>query len=133
MTDVQIRTDHFVKAGVVYPAAATSYDQTLASAAISDKSRSAFYANINRQIGYAYLTNAYTATDVQGLTSKIKAAVTKRQKEVVIRYTRGATLKSDMKKAFGAQKGLTGYSYSYEDFTRTQINDKLLRISIKYA
>ncbi|BBI31351.1 transglutaminase domain-containing protein [Cohnella abietis] len=132
LTDAQIEKDHRWERSSLYPKAVTSYDQTLSSLAKKDSSKAAFYNKLYEQLGYLYLTDAYTATSLKSLTDKITAAVSKRQKELVIRYTRGATLMSDMKKAFAAQKGLSGVSYTYENYTRSGTNDKLLRITLKY-
>ncbi|WP_373229810.1 hypothetical protein [Cohnella sp.] len=87
---------------------------------------------INPEMGCVYLTDENTAANLQDLTSKIGAAVDNRQQELVIRYMKGTTVTSDMRKAFNAQKGLSGFSYSHEDFTRTPDNDKLVRIVFKY-
>jgi hypothetical protein len=133
LTDAQIRPDHKWTTLTLNPRAVTPSDQTLASLSVSDSSKSSFYDKLYEQLGYLYLADAYTATSLQDLTSKIQDAVVRRKKELVIRYTRGTTIKSDMKKAFDAQKGLSGFSYSYEDYSRTTINDKLLRIAFKYS
>jgi hypothetical protein len=133
LTDSELRTDHRWKPSASYPTAVTPYDQILTSLAVTDASKANFYNKFYEQLGYAYLTDAYTATDLQTLTSKIHAAVDNRQRELVIRYTKGVTVISDMKKAFAAQEGLSSFSYSYEDYTRTTINDKLLHIVFKYS
>jgi transglutaminase/protease-like cytokinesis protein 3 len=133
LTDSELRTDHRWKPSASYPTAVTQYDQTLTSLAVTDSSKANFYNEFYKQLGYAYLTDAYTATNLQTLTSKIRAAVDNRQQELVIRYTKGVTVISDMKKAFAAQEGLSSFNYSYEDYTRTTINDKLLRIVFKYS
>jgi hypothetical protein len=133
LTDSELRTDHRWKPSASYPTAVTPYDQILTSLAVTDASKANFYNKFYEQLGYAYLTDAYTATDLQTLTSKIHAAVDNRQRELVIRYTKGVTVISDMKKAFTAQEGLSSFSYSYEDYTRTTINDKLLHIVFKYS
>jgi hypothetical protein len=133
LTDSELRIDHRWKPSTSYPPAVTSYDQTLSSLAVTDSSAADFYVKFYEQLGYAYLTDAYTATNLQTLTDKIRAAVDNHQKELVIRYTKGVTVISDMKKAFAAQQGLSSFSYSYEDYTRTTINDKLLHIVFKYS
>jgi hypothetical protein len=133
LTDSELRTDHRWKKSASYPTAVTPYDQILTSLAVTDASKANFYNKFYEQLGYVYLTDAYTATDLQTLTSKIHAAVDNRQRELVIRYTKGVTVISDMKKAFAAQEGLSSFSYSYEDYTRTTINDKLLHIVFKYS
>jgi hypothetical protein len=133
LTDSELRTDHRWKPSASYPTAVTPYDQILTSLAVTDASKANFYNKFYEQLGYAYLTDAYTATDLQTLTSKIHAAVDNRQRELEIRYTKGVTVISDMKKAFAAQVGLSSFSYSYEDYTRTTINDKLLHIVFKYS
>ena len=132
LTDAQMRADHSWPASSSYPAAATPFDQTLSTLNVTDKSKVSFYKTIYEQLGYAYLEDSRTATSLQQLTNKISDAVDKRQKELLVRYTRGVMLKTDMKKAFAGQKGITGYSYSYEDYSLTPINDKLLRIVFKY-
>lgn len=133
LTDAQIRKDHKWKASASYPAAVTSYDLTLTSMAAKDSTRASFYNSLHKELGFIYLTDAYTATSLKDLTSKIAAAVDNRQKELVIRYLRGTTVTSDMKKAFNAQEGISGFNYSHEDFPRTPDNDKLLRIVFKYS
>jgi hypothetical protein len=132
LTDSELRIDHRWKPSTSYPTAVTPYDQTLSSLAVTDPSAADFYVKIYEQLGYAYLSDANTATNLQTLTDKIRAAVKNHQPELVIRYTKGVTVTSDMKKAFAAQEGLSSYRYSYEDYTRTPINDKLLHIVFKY-
>jgi hypothetical protein len=133
LTDAQLRKDHKWKASTSYPLAVTPYDQTLTALTAKDSSRASFYKSLYKEMGYIYLTDANTATSLLDLTNKISAAVDKRQQELVIRYMKGTTVTSDMKKAFNAQEGLSGFSYSQEDFTRTPDNDKLLRIVFKYS
>jgi hypothetical protein len=132
LTDSQLRTDHKWKVSTLYPLAITSYDKTLTSLSVADLTKAAFYNKLYEQIGYIYLTDAKTATNLQNLTSKIHTAIDKRQHELTIRYTNGATVTSDMKKAFAAQSGISSYSYTYEAYTRTIENDKLLRIEFHY-
>jgi hypothetical protein len=133
LTDSQLRTDHKWKVSTLYPLAITSYDKTLTSLSVADLTKAAFYNKLYEQIGYIYLTDAKTATNLQSLTSKIHTAIDKRQHELTIRYTNGATVTSDMKKAFAAQSGISSYSYTYEAYTRTIENDKLLRIEFHYS
>lgn len=133
LTDSQLRTDHKWKPSAFYPTAATPYDQTLSSLAVKGKPKADFFQKLYQELGYHFLTDAYTATSLQELTDKIRAAVDGRKKELVLRYTRGVTVKSDMRKAFDAQKGLSAYRYSTEDYTRTTTNDKLLRIVFEYS
>jgi hypothetical protein len=133
LTDSQLRIDHKWKVTTLYPSAITSYDQTLTSLSVADSSKAVFYDKLYEQIGYIYLTDAHTATNLQSLTSKIRSAIDNRQQELIIRYTKGATVTSDMKKAFAAQKGISSYSYTHEAFTRTTDNDKLLRIVFHYS
>ncbi|QMV42713.1 transglutaminase domain-containing protein [Cohnella cholangitidis] len=133
LTDSQIRIDHKWKPSALYPTAVTSFDQTLASLSGNGAAKAEFYKKLYDQLGLAYLAESNTATSLQELTSRIQTAVGKRQKQLVIRYTRGVTFKSDMKKAFSAQKGLSSYSYTFEDYTRTTTNDKLLRIVFNYS
>jgi hypothetical protein len=133
LTDSQLKTDHRWKPSTTYPPALMSYDQTLTLLAVTDSSKADFYVKFYEQLGYAYMTDAYTATNLQTLTDKIRAAVDNRQQELVIRYVKGLTVTSDMKKAFAAQEGLSSFSYTYEDYPRTIINDKLLHIVFKYS
>lgn len=132
LTDAELKADHKWKASASYPLAITSYDKTLTTMQTKDKSRASFYKDLYKEMGFLYLTDAYTATSLQDLTSKMSAAVDKRQQTMVIRYTKGTTVTSDMKKAFNAQEDLSKFSYSYEDFTRTPVNDKLVRITFVY-
>lgn len=132
LTDSQLRTDHHWKASTFYPLAVTAYDQVLTSQTVKDSANAAFYKGLYEQAGYSYLTAARTATDLQSLTDKIRTAVNNLQSKLVIRYTKGATVVSDLKKAIKAQKGLSAYKYSYENFSRTIENDKLLRIEFTY-
>lgn len=132
LTDAQLKKDHSWKASASYPLAVTSYDQTLTSLTVKDLSRASFYKALYKEMGFIYLTDANTAASLEDLTNKIAAAVNKEQKELIIRYLRGTTVTSDMKKAFNAQEGISGFSYTHEDFTRTPDNDKLLRITFKY-
>ncbi|WP_239616308.1 transglutaminase domain-containing protein [Cohnella mopanensis] len=133
LTDSQIKIDHKWKPSALYPTAVTPFDQTLASLSGKGAPKADFYKKLYEQLGFVYLSDANTATSLQELTSLIKSAVDKRQKQLIVRYTNGVTFKSDMKKAFSAQKGLSSYSYSYEDYTPTTMNDKLLRIKFTYS
>ena len=119
LMDAQMRTDHYWKPSALYPAAMTAYDKVLTSLTIKDSSHAAFYKALYEQIGYIYLTDTHTAVDLQSLTAKIRIAVTNRQPKLVLRYMKGATIPSDMKKAMANQKGVASCSYSYEDFSRT--------------
>lgn len=133
LTDSQLRADHRWKASALYPLAATPYNETLTSLAVTDTSRAVFYTTLYEKMGYLYLDDAHTATNLQSLTSHIRTAITNRRPELVIRYTKGVTVTSDMKKAFAAQEGLSSYAYTYEAYPRTTINDKLLHIAFKYS
>ncbi|MFC5404424.1 transglutaminase domain-containing protein [Cohnella soli] len=132
LTDAQIKADHRWNAQAAYPLAVTGYDATLTSLAAKDAARKTYYTQMYTTLGFPYLTSTYSAATVDELTKKIAAAAKLKQKELTLRYERGATVQSDMKKAFNAQKGLKGFSYTYEDFPRTPQNDKLLRIKLKY-
>ncbi|MFB9327634.1 transglutaminase domain-containing protein [Paenibacillus aurantiacus] len=131
VTDAQLRADHSWKAAN-YPKAVTAYDATLSTLAATDASRAAFYDKLYTDMGFAYLDEDYTVTTLQALKDKIAAAIEQGETSVVFRYTRGASLASDMKKAVSAQTGVTRYSYTYESFARTTINDKLVRLKLVY-
>ncbi|MFC4103013.1 transglutaminase domain-containing protein [Paenibacillus xanthanilyticus] len=131
VTDAQLRADHTWKAAN-YPKAITAYDDTLRTLAQTDASRAAFYDNLYLGMGFAYMDEDYTVTTLQGLKDKIAAAIEQGETSVVLRYTRGATLASDMKKALSAQTGITRYSYTHESFARTTMNDKLVRLTLVY-
>jgi hypothetical protein len=133
LTDTQLRTDHRWTASALYPLATALYDKTLLSLSVADTSRAAFYNTLYEKMGFIYLDNAHTATNLQSLTSHIRTAVTNRQPKLVIRYTKGATVASDMKKAFAAQDGLSSFTYTNEAYSRTTMNDKLLHIVFKYS
>ncbi|MGZ4106709.1 MAG: Ig-like domain-containing protein, partial [Tumebacillaceae bacterium] len=131
LTDAQLKADHsWTKS---YPAATTSYDQTLSSLALSDTANATFYNSLFQTLGFQYLNDANTATSVQNLTNMIQSAVWNRQSEVIVRYTNGATVAADIKTAMAAQTGLSGYSYSYVPYTRTTINDQLVDLKFTYA
>lgn len=98
LTDPQIRIDHKWKPSALYPTAVTSFDQTLASLSGNGTTKAEFYKKLYDQLGLVYLAESNTATSLQELTSRIQTAVGKRQKQLVIRYTKGVTFKSDMKK-----------------------------------
>ncbi|TYP71323.1 transglutaminase domain-containing protein [Paenibacillus methanolicus] len=131
VTDAQLRADHSWKAAN-YPKAVTAYDATLRALAKTDASRVAFYDRLYLDMGFAYMNEDYTVTTLQALKDKISAAIEQGETSVVLRYTRGATLASDMKKALAAQTGITRYSYTYESFARTTLNDKLVRLTLVY-
>jgi hypothetical protein len=133
LTDPQLRTDHNWRLSALYPLATTQYEVTLTTLAAKDTSKAAFYKKLYEKMGIIYLEDAHTATNLQSLTSHIRTAVINRQHELVIRYTKGATVTSDMKKAFAAQKGLSSYTYTYGAYPRTTMNDKLLHIVFKYS
>lgn len=132
LTDEQIRSDHQWDASG-YPAAVADYGRTLRTLAEADTTRADSYSELYRELEFVYMEDEHTATDVRDLTDKIRGAVDQRRDEFVLRYTSGLTVEADMKKAFDAQRGVSRYSYSYEDYTRTKAGDKLLRIRIEYA
>jgi len=129
LTDSQLRVDHKWKLSADYPAALSDYGQVLTGLAAKG---SDFSRKLYGQLGFVYLEDAYTATDVEGLAAKIRAAADAGENELVLRYTRGATVTSDLQKALNAQKGISGISYTYEDYTRSASNDKLIRIKLRY-
>lgn len=131
VTDAQLRADHSWRAAN-YPKAVTSYDATLKHLKTSDASRAAFYDKLYLDMGFAYLEADYTVTTLQALKDKIGAAIERGETSVVLRYTRGASLTSDMKKALSAQTGITRYGYTYEPFARTTANDMLVRLTLVY-
>ncbi|WP_256758539.1 transglutaminase domain-containing protein [Cohnella sp. WQ 127256] len=133
LPDAELRSDHTWEPSTRYPTAVTSYNQTLTALTVKGEPKADFYNTLYEQLGYIYLTAPYTATNLQDLTSRIRVAVKNGRKELVLRYTQGSTVESDMKKAFSAQKGLSKYRYSYEDFTRTTADDKILRIEFYYS
>jgi len=130
LTDAQIRVDHKWSASDGYPAAATDYGQVVSDLAKKGGSKASFYRQLHGLMGYAYLEDAYTASNVSELTEQIRAAADNGESVLVVRYTKGATVTSDLKKAFNAQSGASRISYTLEDYTRTPANDKLLRITL---
>ncbi|MFC5652962.1 transglutaminase domain-containing protein [Paenibacillus solisilvae] len=133
LTDTQLRADHYWTTSAWYPPAVTAYDEVLTALAVKDSANAAFYKDLYEQAGYLYLTDARTAADLQSLTGKIRSAVTNRQQKLAIRYLKGATVVSDVRKAVEAQRGLSSYRYSYEDFSRTAADDKLIVIEFTYT
>ncbi|MFC5469256.1 transglutaminase domain-containing protein [Cohnella suwonensis] len=132
LTDAQLKPDHKWKPQSAYPLAVTGYDSVLTTLPAKDAARKTFYEQMYEKLGFLYLTDDYSAANADELANKIATAAALRLKELTIRYERGVTVRSDMKKAFNAQEDLAGFSYSYEDFPRTPENDKLLRIKFKY-
>ncbi|TXK81468.1 transglutaminase domain-containing protein [Paenibacillus sp. N3.4] len=132
LTDAQLRVDHTWKASAAYPTASASYDQTLNALAATDPENAVFYNKLYTAIGYDYLAEANTATNLEALTGRISSALAEGQEQLVIRYLKGATVTSDLKKALAAQKSIYSYSYTSEAFTRTTTNDKLLTITFNY-
>ncbi|NEW07931.1 transglutaminase [Paenibacillus sp. SYP-B3998] len=133
ITDAQLRVDHTWKASTAYPTATTAYNETLTSLATTDTANATFYNKLYQSMGYSYLSEANTATNVQTLTNKLRAAIDNRQQSLTLRYTNGTTVTADLKKAFATQKGITSYSYTQEAFTRTTTNDKLLTVNFNYS
>jgi hypothetical protein len=132
LTDAQLRKDHHWKASASYPAATADYGQALKALGAKPSSKAEFYRKLYSTLGFSFLEDAYTVTSVSDLTDRIRRAADSRENELVVRYTRGGTVKSDLKKALNAQTGVAGMSYTMEDYTRTTINDKLLRIKLQY-
>lgn len=132
LTDAQMKADHTWKLKS-YPAATTSYDQTLTVLAKSDSSKADFYNSMYETLEYAYLSDTYTATNVQELAKMIQSAVQKGEEKLVIRYTNGASAAASLKKAMASQTGLSGYKYSLTSYTRTTIQDKLITLTFVYA
>jgi len=130
LTDAQIRVDHKWSASSGYPAASFDYGQAISALAVKGTGMAAFYRQLHDLMGYAYLGDAYTASNVSELTERIREAADNGDSELIVRYTNGVTVASDLKKAFNAQSGTSRISYTLEDYTRTPANDKLLRITL---
>ncbi|MFC4599895.1 transglutaminase domain-containing protein [Cohnella hongkongensis] len=130
LTDAQIRPDHKWSVTAGYPAAATDYGQVAARLAKKESGKNGFYRQLYDLMGYPYMEDAYTASSVTELTERIRAAADSGESELFVRYTRSATVASDLKKAFNAQTGASRMSYTLENYTRTPANDKLLRITL---
>ncbi|WEK54716.1 MAG: transglutaminase domain-containing protein [Candidatus Cohnella colombiensis] len=133
LTDTEIRKDHSWKKSSSLPLAITSYEKTLLALSAKEKNRATFYTSFYNQIGFNYLSDEYTVSSAQELKSKISAAVTARETTLIIRYTKGSSIQKDMKAAFVGIKGLKSYQYTYENFARTSINDKIVKITINYV
>jgi hypothetical protein len=132
LTDAQMKADHTWKLKS-YPAATTSFDQTLTVLAKADASKAEFYNRMYETLEYAYLSDTYTATNVQELAKMIQSAVQKGEEKLVIRYTNGASAAASLKKAMASQTGLSGYKYSLASYTRTTTKDKLITLTLVYA
>ncbi|MFB9274071.1 transglutaminase domain-containing protein [Cohnella cellulosilytica] len=130
LTDAQIRVDHKWSLSTGYPAASTDYGQVVSELAKKGGSKASFYRQLHGLMGYAYMEDVYTASSVSELTEQIRAAADNGESELIIRYTKGISVTSDLKKAFNAQSGASRISYTLEDYTRTPANDKLLRIQL---
>ncbi|UJF36006.1 hypothetical protein [Paenibacillus hexagrammi] len=130
LTDAQLRADHVWT--IKYPAAKVSFDQTLLTLADQDTDNADFYHDMYTLLGYKYVQGDYTAKDRKELTSKLQAAVDAGDNEVTLRYARGASLKSDLKKAMSELSGVKGISYSSAAYTRTVNNDQLITVTFTY-
>jgi len=132
LTDAQIRVDHKWKADEGYPVAASDYGRELKRLSAKASAVSDFYRSLYGQLGFSYLDDEYAAANLAELTDAIRRAADNQRNELVIRYERGATVKSDLKKALGAVRGISSISYTSEDYPRTTINDALIRMQLQY-
>ena len=105
LTDAQIRVDHKWSLSAGYPAASTDYGQVVSELAKKGGSKASFYRQLHGLMGYAYMEDVYTASSVSELTEQIRAAADNGESELIIRYTKGISVTSDLKKAFNAKSG----------------------------
>jgi len=131
LTDAQIRVDHKWSLSEDYPAADKDYGQAVSELVKKNPGKAGFYRQLHDLMGYGYLDDGYTASNVAELTERIREAADGGQSELIVRYTKGATAASDLKKAFNAQSGASRISYTLEDYTRTPANDKLIRMTLR--
>jgi len=132
LTDSQIRVDHKWKASEDYPSASSDYGYALETLSAESTAASDFYRKLYGQLGYAYLKEEYTASDLSELTAMVRAAADDQRNELVVRYLKGAAVKTDVKKAMNAARGISGISYTYEDYPRTTAKDALVRMQLQY-
>ena len=132
LTDSQIKAVHtWTK---TYPAAATSFDTTIAAKMISDSTNVSIYQGISDDVGLQYLTPDYTASNSSELGSKIQQAIQSQKPELKIRYTSGSTLKVDLKSATSSIHNISSYQYTSEDYVRTSATgDVILDLQITYS
>ncbi|AWB46002.1 transglutaminase [Paenibacillus sp. CAA11] len=84
LTDSQIGRDHFWTKS--YPAASTSYRNTVAALKKSDTSRLAFYNQLEQEVGYDLYQSDQVVHSAAGLQNKVKQAIKAGSQSVTVRY-----------------------------------------------
>jgi hypothetical protein len=113
-TDKEIRRDHrWTKS---YPVASTSYADTIAAVAAADSSRTGFYKQLEQDLEWIWLKPGNTVTSSAGLGDRLRKAAEDKTFAFKVRYTKGSQIKTDMKKAVQAVKGIRSYRYAATDF-----------------
>jgi len=129
VTDKQLRQDHaWTK---TYPSATTSYSETLTALIKKEtsKDKAAFYAKLEKDLGYQYLQDENKASTVEQLAAKVKQAIKRGETSVKVRYLRGDSLAEDLEQLFEAVPSLRSYKASYTPFgTGNSTNDIMLEL-----
>ncbi|WP_128658194.1 transglutaminase domain-containing protein [Paenibacillus sp. 598K] len=113
-TDAAMRRDHGWTRS--YPAATTTYADTLAQLQTNDAERGAFYETLERDLGLHWLKSEHIATDPDTLTGRIRDAIAQGEHSFKVRYLRGDQLKADIDQAMRAAGGVASYELSYQDY-----------------
>jgi len=129
VTDKQLRQDHaWTK---TYPSATTVYSETLTALMKKEtsKDKAAFYAKLEKDLGYQYLQDENKAATVEQLAAKVKQAIKRGEASVKVRYLRGDSLAEDLEQLFEAVPSLRSYKASYTPFgTGNSTNDIMLEL-----
>ncbi|WP_158629969.1 transglutaminase domain-containing protein [Cohnella sp. AR92] len=129
LTDAQIKRDH--KWTLTYPAAVTSYQQTVKALKAKDASRQTFYANLETALGYIYLLPENSASTIEEFAKRIKTAIKSGKTTVKVRYVHGAGKKLDLQKLLDAVPELTSIQTSTSSFPIGNADDALVTITFK--
>ncbi len=112
--DVMSRDHSWTRA---YPAADSSYEAATAALAETGAMPSAFYAVLERDLGWIWLKPEHTAATAAELGARLASSAADGESKLTLRYLPGETVKRDLEAALeGRPPGVRGYKASYVPF-----------------
>ena len=115
LTDEAMKRDHsWTRA---YPAADSSYETATAALAETGSMPLAFYAVLERDLGWIWLKPEHTAATAAELGARLASSAADGKSKLTLRYLPGETVKRDLEAALeGRPPGVRGYKASYVPF-----------------
>jgi transglutaminase-like putative cysteine protease len=115
LTDDEMKRDHSWTRS--YPAADSSYAAATAELAGAGAMPSAFYAVLERDLGWIWLKPEHTAATAAELGARLSSTAADGEAKLTLRYLPGETVKRDLEAALdGKPAGVRGYKASYVPF-----------------